>query len=43
MYRSWVDEAISTAVGEDHHELTFVTTPMPEPGHMPFVGTILYD
>ncbi|WP_375362030.1 baseplate J/gp47 family protein [Bradyrhizobium japonicum] len=43
MYRSWVDEAISTAVGEDHHELAFVTAPMPEPGYMPFVGTILYD
>ncbi|MHC2534226.1 baseplate J/gp47 family protein [Bradyrhizobium diazoefficiens] len=42
MYRSWVDEAISNAVGEDHHELTFTTTPMPEPGYMPFVGTILY-
>ncbi|WP_038384939.1 baseplate J/gp47 family protein [Bradyrhizobium elkanii] len=43
MYRSWVDEAISNAVGEDHHELTFNTTPMPEPGYMPFVGTILYS
>ncbi|MCD9817665.1 baseplate J/gp47 family protein [Bradyrhizobium japonicum] len=43
MYRSWVDEAISNAVGEDHHELTFDTTPMPAPGYMPFVGTILYD
>lgn len=43
MYRSWVDEAISTAVGEDHHELDFVTRPMPEPGYMPFVGTILYS
>jgi len=42
MYRSWVDEAIAGAVGEDHHELTFTTTAMPEAGNMPFVGTILY-
>ncbi len=42
MYRSWVDEAISGAVGEDHHELSFETTAMPNPGNMPFIGTILY-
>src|SRR6516162_444963 len=28
VYRSWIDEAISAALGEDHHELTFKTTPM---------------
>lgn len=42
MYRSWVDEAISQAVGEDSHELIFDTTPMPAPGFMPTLGTVLY-
>jgi uncharacterized phage protein gp47/JayE len=43
MFRSWVDEAISQAVGEQSHELDFVTTPMPAPGYMPTIGTILYS
>jgi hypothetical protein len=42
LYRSWVDEAISAAVGEDSHELTFVTTLMPGPGYMARLGTITY-
>jgi uncharacterized phage protein gp47/JayE len=42
MYRSWVDEAISQAVGEETHELDFETTPMPAPGNMPVLGTVLY-
>jgi uncharacterized phage protein gp47/JayE len=42
-YRSWVDEAISAAVNEDHHELTFDTAIMPQVGYMPFVRTINYD
>jgi uncharacterized phage protein gp47/JayE len=42
MYRSWVDEAISQAVGEDSHELDFETTPMPNPASMPVLGTVLY-
>lgn len=42
MYRSWVDEAISGALGEDHHELTFATQVMPGAGYMPMVGTITY-
>jgi uncharacterized phage protein gp47/JayE len=42
MYRSWVDEAISGALGEDHHELVFGTTPMPDVGHIPVLGTIYY-
>lgn len=42
VYRSWVDEAISAAVGEDHHELTFTTTPMPSNGHLAVIGTITY-
>lgn len=43
IYRSWVDEAISQAVGEETHELTFETTVMPAPGYMPVLGTVLYD
>ncbi|MCA1452828.1 baseplate J/gp47 family protein [Bradyrhizobium sp. BRP22] len=42
MYRSWVDEAISQAIGEESHELVFDTVVMPEPGYMPFLGTISY-
>lgn len=42
MYRSWVDEAISQAVGEDTHELNFETTVMPAPAYMPTLGTVLY-
>lgn len=42
MYRSWVEEAIINAVGEDHHELTFTSTVMTNPGNMPFIGTITY-
>jgi len=43
MYRSWVDEAVSQAVGEVTHELDFETTVMPVPASMPVLGTILYD
>jgi uncharacterized phage protein gp47/JayE len=43
MYRSWVDEAISQAVGEENHELIFETLEMPFPAHMPILGTVLYD
>jgi uncharacterized phage protein gp47/JayE len=43
MYRSWIDEAISQAVGEETHELDFETVEMPAPGYMPFLGTILYE
>jgi uncharacterized phage protein gp47/JayE len=42
MYRSWVDEAISQAIGEETHELDFETTEMPAPAYMPVLGTILY-
>jgi uncharacterized phage protein gp47/JayE len=41
-YRSWVDEAISGAVGEETHELDYETTEMPAPGYMPCLGTVLY-
>jgi uncharacterized phage protein gp47/JayE len=43
IYRSWIDEAISQAIGEDHHTLTFDNTPMPSPGHLAVLGTIIYD
>jgi hypothetical protein len=42
MWRSWLDEAISSAVGEDHHELTFTTVTMPAPSYMATLGTITY-
>jgi uncharacterized phage protein gp47/JayE len=42
MYRTWVEEAISSAVGVDYFELDFDTTEMPAPGYMPFIGTINY-
>jgi uncharacterized phage protein gp47/JayE len=42
MYRSWVDEAISQAIGEENHELDFETTEMPAPAYMPVLGTVLY-
>ena len=42
IYRSWLDEAISAAVGEDHHELTFSTTAMASAGHMAVIGTVTY-
>jgi uncharacterized phage protein gp47/JayE len=41
-YRSWVDEAISQAVGEETHELDYETTQMPAPAYMPVLGTVLY-
>ncbi|UPT99203.1 baseplate J/gp47 family protein [Bradyrhizobium barranii subsp. apii] len=41
-YRSWVDEAISHAVGEETHELDYETTMMPAPAYMPTLGTVLY-
>jgi len=42
IYESWIDAAISNAIGEDHHELVFTTTPMPSPGHIAIVGSIIY-
>jgi uncharacterized phage protein gp47/JayE len=42
-YRSWVDEAISQAVGEETHELDYETTIMPSAGYMPCLGTVLYE
>jgi uncharacterized phage protein gp47/JayE len=42
-YRSWTDEAIANAVGENHHELIFNTTPMPSNGHIATLGSIVYQ
>ena len=42
MFRSWVDEAISQAIGENSHELTFSTIVMPAPGYMPAMRTIIF-
>jgi hypothetical protein len=43
IFRSWVDEAISNAVGEDHHTLSFDDAIMPTPGYMAVLDTIIYD
>ena len=42
IYASWVSEAISSAIGEDHHTLTFADTAMQTPGHMAVLGSIVY-
>jgi uncharacterized phage protein gp47/JayE len=43
MYRTWVEEAIANTIGVNYFELTYNTTVMPNPGSMPFIGTILYQ
>lgn len=42
LFRSWLDEAISGAIGEDSHELTFTTQVMPGPGYIAQLGSITY-
>lgn len=42
VYKSWISEAISRAIGEDHHDLEFENTPMPSMGYLPVLGTISY-
>ncbi|GEP09801.1 baseplate J/gp47 family protein [Methylobacterium gnaphalii] len=42
IYRSWIDEAISGALGEDHHDLDFDNAVMPTAGHMAVLANILY-
>jgi uncharacterized phage protein gp47/JayE len=42
IYRSWVSEAISQAIGVDHFDLEYENTEMPSNGYMPIVGTISY-
>ena len=42
IYSSWVESAISDALGVDHYELAFVTQAMPSPGHLGVLGSIIY-
>jgi uncharacterized phage protein gp47/JayE len=42
VYNSWVESAISDAVGVNHFELTFATTVMPTPGHLAILGSVIY-
>jgi uncharacterized phage protein gp47/JayE len=42
IYFSVIDEAISQAPGENHHDLTFTNTPMPAPGYMGVLGAVSY-
>lgn len=42
IYESWVEAAISDAVGVDHFELNFQTMPMLSPGHLGILGSIIY-
>ena len=42
VYRSWIEEAIMSVVGDATYELTFTTLVMPSPGHLGVLGTIQY-
>lgn len=42
IWKSWITEAVSQAIGEDHHENDFVTTAMPSNGHLAVIGTITF-
>lgn len=42
VWKSWITEAVSQAIGEDHHENDFVTTAMPSNGHLAVIGTITF-
>jgi hypothetical protein len=42
IYASWVEAAIGDSIGVDHFELTFLTLPMPSPGHLGVLGSIIY-
>ena len=43
IYASWIDEAVSQAVGEDHHSLIADDIVMPSPGHLAVLGSIIYQ
>jgi uncharacterized phage protein gp47/JayE len=43
IFRSWIEEAISNAVGELHHNLVFDDAVMPAAGYMAVLGTIVFD
>jgi uncharacterized phage protein gp47/JayE len=42
VYASWVESAISDALGVDHFELTCSTQSMPSPGHLAILGSVIY-
>jgi uncharacterized phage protein gp47/JayE len=42
LHRSSLDEALSQVVGLNTYELTFTSTPMPDNGHLPILGSIIY-
>lgn len=42
IYRSWVAETISQAVGENSHDLVFDNAIPPSPGHLPVLGSVIY-
>lgn len=42
IYKSWAIEAISSAIGEEHHDLSGDNVIMPSTGHMPILGGIIY-
>ncbi|WP_407529445.1 baseplate J/gp47 family protein [Methylobacterium oryzisoli] len=42
IFASWVAEAISGALGEDHHDLEFANAVMPSNGHMGVLTNIFY-
>jgi uncharacterized phage protein gp47/JayE len=42
IYRSWISEAVSRAVGEVHHDLDFEDTPALSNGHLAVLGSIYY-
>lgn len=43
IFASWCAEAVSGALGEDHHDLVFSNAVMPSLGHMAVLGSILYS
>lgn len=42
IYASWMAEAVSGVLGEDHHDLNFANAVMPSAGHMAALGSIFY-
>ncbi len=42
MFKSWVIEAIASAIGEEHHDLAGDNVIMPSNGHIPVLGAIIY-
>ena len=42
MHRSWIDEAIGQVVGLDSYELNYASQAMPDNGHIPVLGSIIY-